>query len=113
MPDAAAPPVVSYPERRAVSLVASTGDVPQGTLLNVPSAPPTGPSGPAPIVAANTVEWYLDPVFISTAGGAVLSLVPVVVDALSQKTFDWKSFVTAAILALAAYFRNNRNTVVK
>lgn len=105
--------VVAYPERRVASLVTSTDNVPQGTLLNVPSAPLSGSPGPAPIVAANTVHWYQDPVFISTVLGALLALEPVVEDALKSQAFNWRSFTLACISALAAWLRNRINTVLK
>ena len=82
-------------------------------MVTVPTAPPTGGSGVAPIVAVNTVHWYKDPTIMTTLGGALLALEPVVEDALKQDTFNWKSFALACILALGAYFRNRSNTVTK
>jgi hypothetical protein len=106
------PPV----ERRVsdgVSLVQNTDTVPTGTNLKVPSASPTGAPPEAPIVAVNTVHWYKDQVLLTTLGGAVLALEPVIEDALRSQTFAWRSFTLGCILALAAYFRQKFNTVTK
>jgi hypothetical protein len=101
------------PERRASTPIGNTDCVPAGTLVTVPAAPVTGGWAAAPVVAVNTVPWYKDPTFITTAGGALLSLIPVAVDALSAQTFNWRSFASSALLALAAYFRNRSNTVTR
>ena len=46
-------------ERRVRPSVASTTDnIPSGTLLTVPVAPPTGQTPNAPIVAVQTKKWY-------------------------------------------------------
>jgi hypothetical protein len=104
-------------ERRisdGASIVGSTADVPEGTLLRVPSVPPGGPSGTAPVVAVNTAHWYKDPTFLSAAGGAVLALASPVVEVLSEtQPFHWRPFIAGCILALVAYFRNRDNSVLK
>jgi hypothetical protein len=102
-----------FVERRGATALSTTEGIPQGTLVTVPTAPPTGSPGTGAVVAANTTHWYQDPTFLTTAGGAVLALVPVVAQAISQQTFDWKSFTGSCLLALGAYFRNRNNTVVK
>jgi hypothetical protein len=100
-------------ERRAATPIGDTGSVPQGTMLTVPAAAPTGGISLGPIVAVNTTHWYADPAFLTTLGGAFLALEPVIEDAFRQSTFNWKSFTLACILALGAFFRNRFNTVVK
>ena len=100
-------------ERRAPSAIGSTDGIPTGTLVTVPAVPPAGPATSGPVVAVATVHWYSDPAFLSMVGGAALSLLPVIVDALQQKTFNWKFFVVSAISALGAYFRNRTNSVIK
>lgn len=82
-------------------------------MVTVPSTSPTGRAGFSPVVAVNTVHWYKDPTIMTTLGGALLALEPVVEDALRQSTFNWKSFTLACILALGAFFRNRSNTVTR
>jgi hypothetical protein len=108
------PEVVAYPDRRTASLVVSTENVPPGTLLNVPSAPPSGAPSPAPIVAVNTTHWYQDAAFLSAATGALLALSEPIVQALQAKgAFNWRSFSLGCILAIVAWLRNRTNTVLK
>src|ERR1035441_7793018 len=47
-----------FVEKRAASTVASTADVLPGTLMNVPSALPTGPIPNAPVVAVNVISRW-------------------------------------------------------
>jgi len=101
-------------ERRGASPVGDTGSVPSGTLLCVPAAPPSGPVGTAPIVAANAVHWYTDPTFLSAAGGAALAELDFIAEWLvSGQQLRWRSLAAGAVLALVAYFRKNHNSVVK
>jgi hypothetical protein len=103
-----------YEERRGATAIGSTESVPQGTLVTVPSACPTGSSGTAPVVAVNTVIWYKDPGFMSAAGGAALALASPVVEVLTEtQPFHWRPFLAGCILALVAYFRNRANTVIR
>lgn len=98
-------------ERR--SAVESTAGLPEGTLVTVPVASPTGSSTVAPVVAVATVHWYKDPALLSAISGALLSLLPVAIDALQAQTFNWKATLVSALCALAAYFRKQQNTVVR
>lgn len=100
-------------ERRTASPIGSTAEIPQGTLVTVPSAPPTGSSGSAPVVAVQAVHWYKDPAFLSMVGGGVLALVPVITDTLSQKSVDWRYVALSAVSAIGAYLRNRTNSVLK
>src|ERR1019366_649599 len=47
-----------FVEKRAASTIASTADVLPGTLMNVPSALPTGPIPNAPVVAVNVISRW-------------------------------------------------------
>ena len=100
-------------ERRAPTAIGSTDGIPQGTLVTVPTVPPAGNATIAPVVAVQTVHWYNDPAFLSMLGGALLAIAPVLVEAFSQKTFNWRFFTLSAVSALGAYFRNRTNTVVR
>jgi hypothetical protein len=101
-------------EQRKASLVESTASVPEGTMLTVPSAPTSGGTGTAPIVAVNTVPWYRDPGFLSATGGALLALSDPVIEALkSGDSFRWRPFLVGCVLAIVAYLRKTTNSVVK
>jgi hypothetical protein len=96
------------------TMISSTVAVPQGTLLNVPSAQPTGITGTSPVVAVNTTLWYKDPQFVAAVGGALLALADPIVEALTTSgPFRWRGLIASCVLALVAYFRKSSNTVVK
>jgi hypothetical protein len=116
----------AYPDRRTVSLESSTNNVPQGTLLNVPSAPSSGPIPPmtpgacekAPIVGANTVNKWLDPGFLLGVITFLTGAVTAVIDVLpSSGQIDWRVTwpkVALAILGFGgSYIRQRQNTVTK
>lgn len=99
---------------RAATPIGNTDSVPQGTMLTVPASPPTGPSGTAPIVAANNVHWYEDRAFMTAIGGAAIAISDPIIEAMtSSQPFHWRPVVAGCILALVAYFRSRYNSVVK
>jgi hypothetical protein len=101
-------------EERRASPVGDTGSVPSGTMLTVPSAATSGPSGTAPIVAVNNVHWYSDPAFLSAAGGALLAISDPIIEALtSTGPFRWRPLVIGCVLALVAYLRKTTNSVLR
>ncbi len=103
---------------RKASPVGSTGDVPAGTLLQVPSAPLTGTTGSAPVVAVNTVSKWRDPVFLllfvtslATTFTAVMDVIP------SAGDIDWRltapKIVFAILNGVGAFLRTQINSVTK
>lgn len=101
-------------EDRRPTPIGNTDSVPRGTLVTVPSVPPSGGTGQAPVVAVNTRHWYNDPAFLASAGGAFLALADPIVEALTTDgPIRWRSFIAACVLALVAYLRKRSNTVLK
>jgi hypothetical protein len=103
---------------RKASPISNTDCVPAGTLLQVPSAPATGKSGSAPVVAVNTVSKWKDPVFLllfvtglSTTFTAVMDVIP------SAGDIDWRltapKIVFAILNGIGAFLRTQINSVTK
>ena len=98
---------------RKPSAVGSTEAVPAGTLLQVPAASVTGPTGSAPVVAVNNLHWYQDPVFIAAVSGAFLAVAgPMVEFLLSDQPLHWRPMVASVLMALIAWLRNRGNSVI-
>lgn len=106
-------------EQRAVSLVQNTDDVPHGTLLNVPSAPSSGPVPEAPVVAANTVSWKTDAQTIISVVGipAIMAALEYMESLTNLDGFSKQRIIrvviAAGVGALLAYLRKTQNTVLK
>lgn len=94
--------------------IKSTAHVPEGTLVNVPTAAPTGGAGLPPVVAVNTVSKWMDPTFLAALGGAALALADPIIEVLSKPgPINWRSLILGCILALVAYSRTRSNSVTK
>lgn len=103
-----------FEEKRKASPIGDTSGIPAGTMLTVPSSPPVGSTGSAPIVAANNRHWWEDPAFMAAATGALLAIADPVLEALtSSDPIRWRSFAAGCILALVAYFRKRTNSVLR
>lgn len=105
-------------ERRGVTPIGDTGSVPEGTMVTVPSAPPRGGVGTAPVVAVNTRSKWSDPIFLLTAVTSLGSTVTAIVDVLpSSGPIDWRAtapkIAFAVINGLAAFLRTQINSVTK
>ena len=100
-------------ERRVASPIGSTGGIPTGTLLTVPSAPPTGAVPDARVVAVQTkTKWQSVTLYICAA----LPFVDFAAEQLADYLKINPSTHRAVITALALYIgwrRIYRNTVVK
>jgi uncharacterized membrane protein YozB (DUF420 family) len=107
-----------FVEQRAASAVVDTATVPNATLLNVPSASPTGPVPDAPVVAVNTVsKWKSKIIWLSAVVLPVLTwlytwLTSAGIVAFKHHPAMFASGVT--ILGfLVGYLRTASNTVTK
>jgi len=103
------------PERRGATAIGGTEGIPVGTLLTVPSAPPTGPTGSSPVVAVNNVSKWIDPTFlVSSISSALLIFADPIITAITQKEpFNWRTFTAGCVLALVAWSRTRSNSVTK
>ena len=102
-------------EQRKASPVESTAEVPQGTMLTVPAANPTGPSGVSPVVAVNKVSKWSDPTFlIASISSVILIFAPPIISALAiPGPFNWPLFIAGCLNALLAWSRTRSNSVTR
>jgi hypothetical protein len=114
-------PIVPGPgfvEKRSSTPVVDTGSVPSGTMLSVPSSPPTGTPPDKPVVAVNTVAKLMDPQFILSVLGSLAGLITSIHDLLpASGPVDWWAISPKILLALGgainAFLRAWTNTVTK
>lgn len=105
-------------DRRATPL-GDTGSIPEGTLITVPSAPPTGKITDSPkIVAVNTVSKWKDPVFLLMTVTALGTTYTAVMDVIpSSGPIDWRmttpKIVFAILNGIGAFLRTQINSVTK
>jgi hypothetical protein len=104
-------------EERTPTPLGSTGSIPEGTLITVPSAPPVGKITDSPrIVAVNTISKWKDPVFLllsvislATTFTAVMDVIP------SAGDINWRltapKIVLAILNGIAAFLRTQINSV--
>jgi hypothetical protein len=110
---------------RAVTPISSTDSLPTATMITVPSVRSSGempavrPGGePAPVVGANTVSKFLDPVFMLNAFLCASGVLTAVFDVLPNSgPIDWRitgpKLLLAIFGAVTSFLRHRTNTVTR
>jgi hypothetical protein len=106
-----------FVEKRAASTIGSTADVLPGTLMNVPSALPTGPVPNAPVVAVNVIsKWKSKIVWLSAVALPALTWLYTWLTSAGVLAFKHHpAFFATGVTLLGlfiGYLRTDSNTVV-
>src|ERR1035441_2666164 len=107
-----------FVEKRAASTETSTANVLPGTLMNVPSALPTGPVPNAPVVAVNVIsKWKSKIVWLSAVALPVLTWLYTWLTSAKVVAFEKHPLVFAGGVTVLGfvigYFRTTSNVVVR
>lgn len=102
-------------EERRATPIGDTSSVPEGTMVTVPSTPPTGGTGEAPVVAVNNVSKWTDPTFLLSSISSIILVFadPLVTAFTSDKPINWRTLVAGCVLALVAWSRTRSNSVTR
>ena len=105
-------------ERRGATILSTTDAIPQGTLVTVPSAPTSGTTGTAPVVAVDNKSRWTDPLFLLTFITSLGSTIAAIVDVLPVSgPISWRATIPKIMFAIingvAAFLRTQINSVMK
>lgn len=108
-----------FVEKRAASTITSTAEVLPGTLVNVPSANPSGPVPDHPVVAVNTTSKWTDPQFLISGLTCLAATITSVVSLFppAGSTIDWRflapAIAVAVIGGVQTFLRQFTNTTTR
>lgn len=110
-------PPVQY-ERRASTSAEDIKNAPEGTMVTVPKAAPSGGTVEYPFVGVRTKSKWADPVFLLTFVNALGSMATAIFEIVPEAgDINWRSvgpkILFAVINGVAAFLRTQLNTVTR